>query len=162
MTLIVREATRADFPQMITLIQACGLYTESVQMGAGLRYWICIRDEQIVGAVGMEHNGSAGLLRSMAVHPETRGEGVASLLLHEVAKFALQHNIFSFFIFTIGPSTWAERWEFEQVSPRSIATILPSAPQVQSGLRHGWLDLPQNLGWQVSAQRLFQLSQNRL
>lgn len=162
MTPQIREATRADFPGIIALLARCELYTESVTMGAGVRYWICVRDGQIVGAVGTEHTAKAALLRSMAVAPEARAGGVAALLIGRACAFLLGRGISDLYIFTGDPSPWAERWEAEPVPPRQLAAALLASPQVQSGLKSGWIDEVGTLAWRLGAERLFRMSSKSL
>jgi N-acetylglutamate synthase-like GNAT family acetyltransferase len=50
--------------------------------------WVAIHANVIVATVSAYSKGSAMHIRSLAVHPRTRGQGIAKLLLKQVEDFA--------------------------------------------------------------------------
>jgi GNAT superfamily N-acetyltransferase len=54
--------------------------------------WIAIQNGKIVGTVGAVSKRSGLYVRSMAVLPRARGQGIAKQLLKEIKNFAINHH----------------------------------------------------------------------
>ena len=54
--------------------------------------WIAIQNGDIVGTVAAVPKSSGLYVRSMAVHPSARGQGIARQLLQEIESFAVKHH----------------------------------------------------------------------
>jgi GNAT superfamily N-acetyltransferase len=62
--------------------------------------WIAIENETVAGTVSVVPYGEALLIRSLAVPPSNRGQGVGELLLHHVEKYAYQKGYSRLFLST--------------------------------------------------------------
>jgi GNAT superfamily N-acetyltransferase len=54
--------------------------------------WVALLDGTVVGTVAAVPKGEALYVRSMAILPAARGQGIGELLLREVESFALAHG----------------------------------------------------------------------
>src|SRR5690349_22866182 len=77
---IIRAATPADAEALDLLLAECGLSSHGV-LAPGTRYWLAQRRDEVIGVVGLEYGPAAVLLRSAAVRPAARGNGVGAALL---------------------------------------------------------------------------------
>src|SRR5262245_41054435 len=101
----IREASPADAESIASLLRAAFLEFEPLYTPNGFRattptaeeirprfaegpIWIAEQDGNIVGTVSVVQKGEGLYIRSMAVHPEARGRGVAALLLEAVERTA--------------------------------------------------------------------------
>jgi GNAT superfamily N-acetyltransferase len=55
--------------------------------------WLAVRNGSVVGTVSAVRRGNAVYVRSMAVRPDARGQGVATLLLAAVEAYAAAHRL---------------------------------------------------------------------
>jgi len=62
--------------------------------------WVAAQDGLIVGTVGVAPRGKALYIRSMAVSPEARGEGIGELLLDTIEQFAIGRGYQRLFLST--------------------------------------------------------------
>jgi amino-acid N-acetyltransferase len=72
-------ARRDDEAAVVALLAACDLPHQDV--AKHLEHFTVARDGgRVIGVIGLEVHGSDGLLRSLAVAPDRRGEGIARRL----------------------------------------------------------------------------------
>lgn len=55
---------------------------------AGIDFLVAVADDQVLGVVGLERFGDAGLLRSLAVSADRRGTGLGGALVRAVEEAA--------------------------------------------------------------------------
>ena len=76
---IVREGTAADVQPAQRLLQTCGLplggFPEDLEA-----IFVVTSARGLLGVAGLEVHGTYGLLRSLAIAPEARGQGFARVL----------------------------------------------------------------------------------
>jgi amino-acid N-acetyltransferase len=84
----VRAATAADAAAIRDLILGAGLPVADLDRAPGLRFWVVEDGDRIVGAIGLEAFGAAGLLRSLAVAPPHRQHGLGSALVAALEREA--------------------------------------------------------------------------
>lgn len=56
-------------------------------------FFVMIENEELIGVIGLEIYGSYGLLRSLAVRPESRNQNIASKLVDQIEKLALMEGL---------------------------------------------------------------------
>ena len=62
--------------------------------------WVALQNEDIVGTVAAVPKSSGLYVRSMAVLPVARGQGIATQLLKEIENFAINHHHIRLFLST--------------------------------------------------------------
>jgi amino-acid N-acetyltransferase len=75
---LLRAATAADRPALDRLLSSASLPLDGL---VDARLFVAEEDGEVVGAIGFERHGSAGLLRSLVVDPAHRGAGLGAFLL---------------------------------------------------------------------------------
>ncbi len=140
----IREASPADLPALIALLDECGLSAHGVLL-PGTRYWFAEDGSgAVVGAVGLEPGTGASLLRSAAVLPARRGAGVGALLARTAITAGLAHGP-GVYLFSTGAGPYWRRFGFVEVPVPELVAALPEAPQVRYYDEQGWL--PTEVAW---------------
>jgi N-acetylglutamate synthase-like GNAT family acetyltransferase len=83
----LHAATAADLESVAAFLAASGL--PMADLAASSPYlWIARTRAEVSGTVGLEVHGDAGLLRSLAVAPASRGEGLGTRLVDRAEQEA--------------------------------------------------------------------------
>ncbi|ALW87622.1 GNAT family N-acetyltransferase [Deinococcus actinosclerus] len=142
----LRQAAPADLPTVLDLLTRCGLHTASVELEAGT-YWIAELDGVPGGCIGLEHGQGVSLIRSTAVVPEARSQGLGRALVRSALTHASLRGDRTVFLFSSEAGDYWTRFGFGPSSAAEIAGALPDVPQVKSGLSKGWID--EELVWRL-------------
>ena len=139
----IREAHSADIAKLQTLLRLAHLSTDDI-LADGTRYWLAQNaDGEPIGVVGLELGDSAVLLRSAAVSPSLRNQGLGtSLIQHALgATTGYQHV----YLFSTGAGEYWQRLNFHEVPVSELVEVLPEVPQVKQYKLLGWL--PTEVAW---------------
>lgn len=134
----LRAAKSTDLSVIHDILTACGLFTASVTLD-GSTYWIADLNGTPVGVIGLEHGRGASLLRSAAVLPHARGMGVGRALAQSALTLATLRGDRAVYLFSSDAGAYWRGFGFTEVPVMELANALPDTPQVQSGLRRGWI-----------------------
>ena len=93
-------------------------------------FWIAVDESRLVGTTGFVDLGcKRGLLRKMFVRSDSRGGGVARLLLDNAMKWAMEHSFVEIYLGTNSKFHAAQRFYmkhgFAPVSPGSLPDAVP-------------------------------------
>ena len=129
----VRSATGADLPHVERLLRESGLPTEGVaeliatHPGDFLVGEVAAADgsRHTVAVAGLEVRGPFALLRSTAVDPAWRAQGLGARLTRELIALAESRSVEALFLLTTTAEEYFPRFGFTRVSrddvPRAIA-----------------------------------------
>ena len=110
-------ATAADRNAVIELLQAAGLPSSDVP--TTLDGFLLARDEEVLlGTVGLEVFGSVALLRSLAVVPAWRQQGLGQQLTRAILQHATDLSVRSVYLITTTAESFFHQAGFESL-PRS-------------------------------------------
>jgi amino-acid N-acetyltransferase len=107
MTLEFRFGQEADLDQIIKLLAAGNLPTEDVSLGK-ITFMVALRADEIIGCIGLEALGKDGLLRSMAVKHDLRGNGVGQQLFLKLLSYCTQNEITDIHLLTVDAGRFFE------------------------------------------------------
>ena len=146
----LRQAAPEDFSVIVDLLERCGLFTASVTP-EGSTYWVAELNGVPGGCIGLEHGEGASLIRSTAVIPEARAQGLGRALVQSALTHASLRGDQQVYLFSQEAGDYWKRFSFVPATVADIEAALPDAPQVRSGLLRGWIheeqvwrrDLPQ-------------------
>lgn len=117
--MLTRGATRADLPSIEALLTALSLPVAGIaEHLEGLR--VAEQGGSLLGVAGLEQHGQVALLRSVAVAPSVRGQGVAARLVGEVLDGARRRELEAVYLLTTTAEGYFPRFGFITV-PRSVA-----------------------------------------
>jgi amino-acid N-acetyltransferase len=140
MTFRTEQAQAYDLASARELLHRVGLPDHGVAEQFG--HYLVVRDDiRLVGLCGVEVCGDDGLLRSVVVDPDYRGEGIGGLLVAGAQDLARKLELVSLYLLTTtadayfrkhGFQDWArdkapaavrESWEFQTGCPSSSALM---------------------------------------
>ena len=104
-----RLASPGDKDDAAVLLAEAGLPTADVSCGNVL-FLVAIAERQLVGCVGIEPHGNAGIIRSLVVRPSMRRLGIATTLVERAIALALAGNIETLFLLALDAvQFWSKR-----------------------------------------------------
>lgn len=119
MTHTLRPAAVADSNPILELLECAGLPTAGV--GASLEaIYVCEVDGVFAGAAGLEVHAGDGLLRSLAVVPGYRRQGVAAALCERIMDHARGAGCGAVYLLTLDASGYFKKLGFETIA-RNLA-----------------------------------------
>ena len=108
---IIRPADATDWNAIAALLQDCLLPLEGAEEHLHA-YSVAVVDGSVVGAAGLEVYGGAALLRSVAVAPAWRGQGIAHALVDAVQAEAHKRNVKTLHLLTTTASSYFSKLGF--------------------------------------------------
>ena len=118
----VREATERDLPVAIDMLSEAGLPTDDLSS----QHLALVAESEagIRGIIGLEPCGDAGLLRSLVVAPDARGEGVGCLLVASLELLARERGMQELWLLTIDADAFFSTLNFRvrarDAAPRAV------------------------------------------
>ncbi|GGO37827.1 GNAT family N-acetyltransferase [Deinococcus humi] len=134
----LRQATPEDFPTVLALLAGCGLHTASVTP-EGSTYWIADLNGVPGGCIGLEHGEGVSLIRSTAVLPQARSQGLGRALVLSALTHASLRGDRGVYLFSQEAGDYWARFDFVPVGADEVSAALPDTPQVRSGVLKGWI-----------------------
>lgn len=95
----MRAMSSAESPTVRALLVEAALPVDDLDE-AEVRFLVALRDGEVVGAIGLQPFGRAGLLRSLVVRPDARGHGTGARLVDGLERHAHAHGITALVLLT--------------------------------------------------------------
>ncbi|GMA16122.1 GNAT family N-acetyltransferase [Deinococcus metallilatus] len=128
--MLTRNANPADVRGIEGLLASLGLPVAGVaEHLEGVR--VAEQDNNLLGVAGLERHGQVGLLRSLAVVPSARGQGVAARLVSEVLDQARRLELEEVYLLTTTARTYFPRFGFTTASRASAPPALLASREFQ-------------------------------
>jgi amino-acid N-acetyltransferase len=83
---------------------------------------VAIQNEKVIGAAGLEIYGDYGLLRSLAVSPALRGQGVANKLLQQIETLAGSKGLKTIYLLTETAPEYFDRKNYIKITRADVPT----------------------------------------
>ena len=87
--------------------------------------------DAIVGAIGIEVSGSAGLMRSLVVHARYRKQGLAKALCSELFDYARGQGVNELFLLTVDASAFFQRLGFAKIERQRVPEAIRATGEFQ-------------------------------
>ena len=124
-------ATPADRDPIAALLAECGL--PNADIDPHLPNFTVARDGgRVVGVGGIEVHGDDALLRSMAVAPDRRGEGIARRLYASVLGRARTLGVGRLFLLTTSAQGFFELLGFRQIDRESVPEAIRATEEFRA------------------------------
>ena len=129
----VRPARPADFQPVVALLGRAGLPVAGVPPTlAG--FFVAEVDEptpgeRLVGAIGLEEYGTAGVLRSAVVATQSRGAGVGAALVRRLLADARARGIHDVYLLTTTAEAWFPRFGFVRIARVAVPAALHASEE---------------------------------
>lgn len=106
-----RDAKGSDIQKTIELLQASDLPSSDID-GKTQKIVVAECKEKLVAAGGIEKLGSLALIRSIAVRPEYRNNGIASSIYHLLEKYARDSSVEELYLITESAKAYFQKLGF--------------------------------------------------
>jgi amino-acid N-acetyltransferase len=151
MMLRAEPARPHDLRGALDLLGRAELTDQDVSEGWGHYFVVREDDGRVVGVAGLELHGADGLLRSVAVDADYRGQGLAAALVEAVLQRAARVGLGSVYLLTTtardyfarrgftdcprdqAPAAIRESWEFRTGCPSTAAFMKRDVAQAPRG-----------------------------
>jgi amino-acid N-acetyltransferase len=151
MMLRAEPARPHDLRGALDLLGRAELTDKDVSEGWGHYFVVREDDGRVVGVAGLELHGEDGLLRSVAVDPDYRGQGLAAALVEAVLQRAGRVGLRSVYLLTTtardyfarrgfaecprdaAPAAIRESWEFRTGCPSTASFMTRAVAQAPRG-----------------------------
>lgn len=123
----------ADQPYIaaaLALLRNSDLPVKDIQ--ASTRIFILEDEGNVIGTVGIEHNGSEGLLRSLSVHPSRRSWGFGKELVQYIEQFARQHGVKDLYLLTTTASQFFYQRNYQVISREDVGPFIRQTSEFNS------------------------------
>jgi amino-acid N-acetyltransferase len=98
---VIQPAEGADLADVLALLAECGLPEAGLRALFPLGFLVArAASGRLAATAGVEVHGAAGLLRSVAVHPEHRGAGLGRALASAAVAWARSAGVRDLFLLT--------------------------------------------------------------
>lgn len=112
--MVIQRAARSDLSAVIALLERCGLLLDGAT--DALDTMIVARDANaVIGVAAVELYADGALLRSVAVAPEFRSQGVGAHLVDQALAMAERAGVATVFLLTNTAATFFPRFGFERI-----------------------------------------------
>lgn len=129
--LAVRRAIPADTRPIRDLLTAAQLPVEDLDR-ASVQFWVVGEGSPVVGAIGLERSGAAGLLRSLVVAPAKQKHGVGRTLVAALERDARQAGVDELVLLTQTAEAFFRRSGYGVVDRASVPAGIRALAEFKS------------------------------
>jgi amino-acid N-acetyltransferase len=133
MTLCAEPARAHDLRGALELIGRAELTAQDVSAGWGHYFVVREDDGREVGVAGLELHGEDGLLRSVAVDEDYRGQGLAAALVEAVLERAGRVGLRAVYLLTSSAAPYFERRGFRSCPRDEAPALIRESWEFKSG-----------------------------
>jgi amino-acid N-acetyltransferase len=90
---------------------------------------VSTNDGAVTGVGGVEVYGNYGLLRSLVVHPEHRGEGIAATLLAQLELISKQNGLLELYLLTETAPAYFEQKGFTKITRDHVPAVVQQSSE---------------------------------
>ena len=131
MTPLLRNATPADLAAIRDLLERNGLPTSDLA-ASGARFTVACEDGQVIGTGALEHFAKAALLRSVAVDPARRSEGLGRRIVKALELQARAAGITQLVLLTQTARRFFEHQDYHPVERAQVPKAVQESAEFRS------------------------------
>ncbi len=125
-----RRTTKSDLPAVEAFLMANERPVEGVK-DQFERFWLALQSNQIIGCAGLEKYGAIALLRSVAVLPERRKQGIGKALISHIMQDAVSANVTDLYLLTTHADRYFAGFGFRPLDKSAAPKSLLSSAEFQ-------------------------------
>ncbi len=114
-----RDVKGSDIQKAIELLQSSDLPSSDID-GKTQKIIVAECKEKLVAVGGIEKLGSLALIRSIAVHPEYRNNGIASEIYHLLEKYARDSSVKELYLITESAKAYFQKLGFLEKDRQAV------------------------------------------
>ncbi len=96
--MVLRPARSADLPAVVALLTECGLPSSDLDESSMAHFHVAEVSRRLLGVAGLDVAATFGLLRSVAVVPDSRGAGLARRLIEAAESAARASGLVALYL----------------------------------------------------------------
>jgi amino-acid N-acetyltransferase len=123
--------SRPHVADIEALLQLCDLPFEDCRLHLDNFVGI-ILDGKLIATGALQYEGSVALLRSIAVHPDSRGRGLAGMMTRHLLEQARASRVKQLYILTETAETYFTRFEFYSIRRQTVPVSIQATQQFES------------------------------
>lgn len=128
----MRILSNPALPQIAPLLEQCGLPTDDIRSEYLPDFVLAMEGETPVGVAGLQVFGESALVRSVAVAPGSRSQGLGSQLLSSVESRARERGVRQLYLLTNEASAYFAKHGYTEYSRCSAPKEIQSCDQFGS------------------------------
>ncbi len=125
----IHPATPDDFDAVRSLLQEVGLPTADLTPAHLDRFLVASDGEDLCGVVGLEPRGDVALLRSLAVAPNVRGEGLGTRLVDAIEERAQEDGIRALYLLTTTAADYFRARGYTEIARDALPESIQSTEE---------------------------------
>lgn len=127
-------ATSGDLPEVMALLDAAHLPQVGLEEHI-LNFMLALDGEKVVGCAGLEVHQDSGLLRSVAIEPNYRTQGIGARLTEGMIELAQHKNLTSLSLLTETAQDYFPRFGFTLVERADLPPSLQASAEFKVACR---------------------------
>lgn len=128
---MISKAKPEHLEDIVTLLSACNLPHEDISPEKQ-QLWVRREAGTLAGVCGIEPYGSFGILRSVAVQPAFRNQGIAASLYQEALTFCKDTGIHTLFLLTTTARDYFGRLGWTEISRAAVPQAVQQSEEFNS------------------------------
>lgn len=118
-------------PAVLALLQSAGLPTADLSSAQQLQLWV-LQSDSLQGVIALEHFGTEALLRSLAVAPECRQQGLGHQLVARLEHDAKAAGIKQLILLTETAQAFFRTLDYQVIDRQSVSEALKQSAEFRS------------------------------
>ncbi|MGZ3778401.1 MAG: arsenic resistance N-acetyltransferase ArsN2 [Mucilaginibacter sp.] len=129
---------------IIAMLEAEKLPVDDLPAGLG-NFVAALADNEVIGVAGLEVYGNYGLLRSLAVKPAFRSQGVAGKLLREIESTAVNKGLAALYLLTETAPDYFRQKNYELIGRADVPTEVQQSSEFSYACPQSAIIMKKNL-----------------
>jgi len=121
-TLLPRIARNTDLSAIKRLLAECDLPVDDIDLS--LQTFFLLEDNAVIACAAIEFYGDAGLLRSVAVKPARRGEGLGKIVTKNALEHAKSKGLKTIYLLTTTAENYFPSFGFSEIHRDKAPTAI--------------------------------------
>ncbi|OZC04082.1 arsenic resistance N-acetyltransferase ArsN2 [Rubricoccus marinus] len=131
---MIRPAAPGEWPAVLALVGASGLPTADLRPEHVGAFWVARgASGEVAGCVAIETHGDHGLLRSLAVSPEARGQGLGGALVDAALGRAAERGIRRLVLLTTTAEDFFQRRGWAPIAREALPLAVQQSSEFTGG-----------------------------
>jgi N-acetylglutamate synthase-like GNAT family acetyltransferase len=122
----IRKALPGDLPHILDLVVASGLVVEGISENLA-RFLVAAEGGRILATAGLEMGDGCAHLRSVAVRPELRGQGIGVEIVRQALRMASLSGAGTVYLLTTGAAEFFAKFGFKPALRAEVDAEFPDS-----------------------------------